>query len=62
MTAPRQRFRVHLEAPADDVPAAIRLRRFLKMACGRSILRCTGIVQTPDAVAEAAPTMPKEHP
>ena len=62
MTAPRQRFRVHLEAPADDVPAAIRLRRFLKMALRSFNLRCTGIVQTPDAEPDAPPTMPKEHP
>jgi hypothetical protein len=48
MTAPRERFRLELEALPSDTPAVIRLRAALKLFLRRFDLRCVSIIEAPD--------------
>jgi hypothetical protein len=45
VTAPRERYRLDLEALPDDVPPIIRLRRFLKAALRSYRLKCVHAVE-----------------
>ncbi len=55
---PGERFKLTLLALPDDVPAAIRLKIFLKRALRSARLRCTAVSELADDAQPPGPSLP----